>query len=284
MCRTFFLSGFFVVSALMSGCKDDDPTVKTTFDLVVDAPVTVKSGEEKTIYVYKDPGVTQTRYANKITFTVPANISQVHLTRFTGSTAPKIDEPREVGSEQFNNHQVLAVIRKSQSYTFAPGIGLKLNASDKFDVGMKVINPTTSDITSLKSSVSIDAPETTVTHEALPFIFYNTMVSMPPGATGKSTYSFKPTEKMNVVMLSNFSSKYITYLEIYIVKSGVSELVYTSKDWENPLIKSFDPLVLNPGDALKLEATYTNPTNHTVHFGDGSDDDFTGAFGYYYKD
>lgn len=287
MRKTFLIFSLFVLLCLLLSCKNDDsaddPAPKTTFDIVVDAPVTVKAGEDQTVYVYKDVSVPETRYANKITFTVPAHITHVTVNRYDGSPVPTLDQPR-IGSEDIEKEIPVALARRSQVFSFAPGIGLKLSANDKFDVGIRVINATATDITPVKSSIVFEAPATTVTHEAMPFVFYNLMVYMPSGATGVSTYTYQATEKMNVVMLTNFSSKYITDLKIHVIKASTQELVYTSTDWEDPLVKSFDAMVLNAGDKLKLEATYTNPTSHAISFGTSSEDDFTGVFGYYYRD
>ena len=283
MRKVLSVSVFFVAFSLLLSCKSDDPSPKTTFDISVDAPVTVAAGAESYVYVYKESGVPETRYASKISFTVPDNIYEVKVNRFTRSSSPTLNEPRKV-DEDFSNHTTIAMARKSHTFSFPSGVGLKINANEKFDIGMKVINPTATDIKSLKSSVTFEAPTTTITHEALPFAFYNLNVSMPPASAGTITTNFTAPEKWTLVMMTSFAGKYITNVKVSTIKNGIAAEVYNSNDWEDPLVKTLDALVLNPGDKLKLEADYNNTSNHTVTFGNGSDDDFTGVFLYYYKD
>jgi hypothetical protein len=61
------------------------------------------------------------------------------------------------------------------------------------------------------------------------------------------------------------------------------EIVYTNNDWEHPLLKSFStPIVLQPGEGLTSEVTYTNNTSKTVGFGLTSEDEMNIIFGYWY--
>jgi hypothetical protein len=277
------VSVFFIALSLLLSCKSDDPAVQTTFDMLLDAPVAIAAGEETYVYVYKESGVAETRYASKISITVSDDINEVKVNRFTSSPLPTLNEPRK-GAEDFNNHTTIAMARKSHTFSFPSGVGLKINSNEKFDIGMKVINVTATSINSLKSSVTFEAPATTITHEALPFTFYNGNVNMPAGSTGTITTTFTATEKWHLVMMTSFASKFITNVKVSTIKGGTITEVYNSTDWEDPLVKSLDAIALNVGDGLRLEADYNNTSSQPVRFGNGSNDDFTGVFAYYYRD
>ena len=61
--------------------------------------------------------------------------------------------------------------------------------------------------------------------------------------------------------------------------------VYIAYDWEHPPILELDPpLILEPGQGLRLEATYNNTTNRTLRFGLLSVDEMMILFGAYYVD
>ncbi len=63
------------------------------------------------------------------------------------------------------------------------------------------------------------------------------------------------------------------------------ELVYIAYDWQHPPILELDPpLVLEPGQGLRLEATYNNWTDRTLHFGLLSVDEMMILAGAFYVD
>jgi Copper type II ascorbate-dependent monooxygenase, C-terminal domain len=52
------------------------------------------------------------------------------------------------------------------------------------------------------------------------------------------------------------------------------ELLYSSEDYENPLLKVFPtPVVLKAGEGLVSTVTYNNTTNRTLTFGITSEDE-----------
>ena len=63
------------------------------------------------------------------------------------------------------------------------------------------------------------------------------------------------------------------------------ELVYIVYDWQHPhILELHPPLVLEPGQGLRLEATYNNCTDRTLHFGLLSVDEMMILLGAYYSD
>ena len=61
--------------------------------------------------------------------------------------------------------------------------------------------------------------------------------------------------------------------------------MYIAYDWEHPPILELDPpLTLEPGQGLRLEATYDNNTTRTLRFGLLSVDEMMILFGAYYVD
>jgi hypothetical protein len=60
------------------------------------------------------------------------------------------------------------------------------------------------------------------------------------------------------------------------IKGGArnGELIYTSADYEAPLVKTYSPaLVLKAGEGLTTTVTYNNTTNRTIKFGVTSEDE-----------
>ena len=60
------------------------------------------------------------------------------------------------------------------------------------------------------------------------------------------------------------------------IKGGTrnGELIYTSEDYENPLVKTYSPaLVLKAGEGLTTSVSYNNTSNRTIKFGVTSEDE-----------
>ena len=63
------------------------------------------------------------------------------------------------------------------------------------------------------------------------------------------------------------------------------ELVYIAYDWEHPPILELDPpLVMEPGQGFKVEATYDNWTGRELNFGFLSEDEMMILYGFFYTD
>ena len=78
----------------------------------------------------------------------------------------------------------------------------------------------------------------------------------------------------------------MTRFDVYIsggARDG--ERVYRATDWAHPPILEIDPpLTLEPGQGLRLEATYFNESAQTIRFGFRSEDEMMIVFGYYFTD
>jgi hypothetical protein len=89
---------------------------------------------------------------------------------------------------------------------------------------------------------------------------------------------------MHVFQLFSHAHEHMTEFRVHVVggpRDG--ELVYLSNDWEHPPILELDPpLVLDPGQGLRLVTTYDNDTDRTLNFGLLSQDEMMILFGYYY--
>jgi hypothetical protein len=112
----------------------------------------------------------------------------------------------------------------------------------------------------------------------------NTSIDINPGERKTFTKTFTFNTVTRIVMLTSHYHKLGEKYEIKIsggTRDG--EVVYSSTDWEHPLVKSFTPPIeLQPGEGLTSVVTYFNNTNKKVGFGLTSEDEMNIIFGYYY--
>jgi hypothetical protein len=61
--------------------------------------------------------------------------------------------------------------------------------------------------------------------------------------------------------------------------------LYVNHDWADPPLTIFDPPIdTTPGQGFRYSCTYYNPTNQTVSFGEGFNQEMCFLWAYYYPD
>jgi hypothetical protein len=109
-------------------------------------------------------------------------------------------------------------------------------------------------------------------------------IVLPPNKKTTLTTTFMVEEETVIPMLLSHYHKLGEKFEMRITggpRNG--ELVYSSADYENPLLKTFaTPLVLKVGEGLTSIVTYNNTTNRIIRYGVTSEDEMNIAivFGY----
>jgi hypothetical protein len=115
--------------------------------------------------------------------------------------------------------------------------------------------------------------------------YYETELSLPPNQkTTVNTDFMVKKETVIPLMLSHYHKRGEKF-EVRI-KGGTrnGELIYTSEDYEHPLVKTFSPaLVLKVGEGLTTNVTYNNTTNRTIKFGVTSEDEMNIMIAFKYE-
>jgi Copper type II ascorbate-dependent monooxygenase, C-terminal domain len=105
--------------------------------------------------------------------------------------------------------------------------------------------------------------------------YYQTDLSLPPNQKTTVNTDFIVTKETVIPLIISHYHKRGEKFDVRI-KGGArdGELIYTSSDYDAPLVKSFTPaLVLKPGEGLTTNVTYNNTTNRTLKFGVTSEDE-----------
>ncbi|MBT8401837.1 MAG: hypothetical protein KJO98_15260 [Rhodothermia bacterium] len=171
----------------------------------------------------------------------------------------------------------------SMDYRFPPGVALRLPAGKGLDLNSHYVNRSNDPITG-EVHVNLHTVDPGEAQRVAEVLFLNNLnISLPPQQTTTLTRTYRFTDRREVFMLFSHAHQHMQEFRVYVdggTRSG--ELVYIAYDWEHPPIAEIDPpLVLEPGEGLRLEATYNNWTDRTLTFGLRSEDEMMILFGYY---
>ena len=170
------------------------------------------------------------------------------------------------------------------NYHFPPGVALRIPANGGFDVNPHYVNRSDEVIQGEIYANLHTVDSSQVEHVAELLFMNNPDFSLPPQAITTVTRTFLVEERIEIFQLFSHAHEHMTEFRVFIdggPRNG--ELVYIAYDWEHPPILELDPtLTLEPGQGLKLVATYDNDTNGTISFGLLSSDEMMILFGAYY--
>jgi hypothetical protein len=171
------------------------------------------------------------------------------------------------------------------NYHFPPGVALRLPANSGLDMNSHYANRSS---TIIKGEVYANlhfAEPAKIKHVAEVLQLSNFDINLPPQKITTLTKTFTFSERTHIFQLVSHAHEHMTEFKVEVAggpRNG--EVVYIAYDWAHPPILKIDPpLVLEPGQGLKLIVTYNNWTNRTLTFGLLSQDEMMILFGYFYK-
>ena len=186
----------------------------------------------------------------------------------------------------------------AMDYHFPPGVALRVPSDYGFDMNSHYLNYTNEPITGEVYTNIHTVPLSDVEYVAEILMLNNTDFSLPPGevTTVERTYMYNQilsesgldsnADQINIFQLFTHAHEHLLRFDIELVDNvGNSELIYTALDWQHPPILDLNPpLILVPGQGLKMIATYDNWTDEFLNFGLLSVDEMMIIFGYVYTD
>ena len=170
-------------------------------------------------------------------------------------------------------------------YKLPEGVALKIPGEYGLDQNSHYVNRTDSImIGEVYTNIHL-VEKDNVKHVAELFDFNNRDIYLPPKKITTIEKIFRVDETYHFGQV--FSHAHEKMIEFIVEISGGDrngEVIYWTDDWQHPPIINYEPpIVLNPGEGLKLKATYDNPTNNPISFGFKSTDEMMILFGWHYK-
>lgn len=185
----------------------------------------------------------------------------------------------------------------SMDYEFPEGIALRMPSDYGLDLNGHYFNYTDQTIIGEIYANIHTIDEEDVEHVAEILMLNNTDFYLPANevTTIEATYSYNQIKNIhdldnnidNIYLFQLFSHAHQLMerfdIEFYNEETGEIQLIYTALDYQHPPILTLNtPLEINPGDYIKLQATYNNTTSSPVEFGLLSTDEMMILFGYFY--
>ncbi len=271
------------------------PAAGEGFQLKID-PFDVQPNFEREVFVRKNTPNTAVAYVNRIQLRGAPNSHHFVVYAFrNNSTLPAVNVLRDLRnsdgslitstlSEMQNHIFIGGGTDVNSDFTLPAGVAIRVPANTPLDLNAHYFNKTTATLRGENYVNFYTLPASRVQYYAKTLDLNNTGIDINPGERKTFTKTFTFNAVTRIVMLTSHYHKLGEKFEIKISggpRNG--EVVYSSTDWEHPLIKSFTPPIeLQPGEGLTSVVTYFNNTNKKVGFGLTSEDEMNIIFGYYY--
>ncbi len=167
-----------------------------------------------------------------------------------------------------------------------PGVAIRLPKNTLLDLNSHYVNRTSQPATGEVYTNLHFADPSEVEHEARFFSLNNLDISLPAGEVTTLEKDFTFSKRTHIVQLLSHAHQLMVEFRVEMIGGAHDgELIYAAYDWDHPPILRFDsPLVLEPGEGFRLEATYDNTTDQEINFGFLSTDEMMILFGISYRD
>jgi hypothetical protein len=281
-----------------SACQEDiTPLAAPThgFQLKIDQ-FSIPKNFEREIFIRKNtPNITPV-FVNRLEMKGRSNSHHLVVYTYRNATLlPPADIVRDlrnpdgsinlITSATMQNHVFLGGgTDVNADFTLPTGVALRVEPATPLDLNAHYFNKTNLTLIGENYINFHTIPESSVQYVAKTLDLNNLDIQIPAGQTKTFTKTFTFSTITRVVMLTSHFHKLGQKFVIKIAggpRNG--EIVYTNTDWEHPIMKSFStPIVLQPGEGLTSEVTYTNNTSKAVGFGLTSEDEMNIIFGYWY--
>jgi Copper type II ascorbate-dependent monooxygenase, C-terminal domain len=259
------------------------------------APFPVQAKFEREFYVRKDLGNTEEVYLNG--FEMKARPGTHHMIAYSFGKEDVLPQANVIYDQNMPNNT--AALRSGKStggplfqspaaeykFTLPDGYAVKTAANTSFYMNSHYFNSTDRTRFGELYVNFYTTPKAQVKQELDVEYWEPGEITLPPNQTTtmKTDYIMKK-ETVIPLLLSHYHKRGKKF-EVRI-KGGVrdGELIYTSEDYEHPVVKTFSPaLVLKAGEGLTTNVTYENNTNRTLKFGITSEDEMNILIGFKFE-
>ena len=281
-----------------TACQEDItplPLPAQGFQLKIDL-FSIPKNFEREIFIRRNtPNITPV-YVNRLEMKGRSNSHHLVVYSYRNSSLlPQADQIRDLRnadgslnlftSATMQNHVFFGGGTDVNSdFTLPAGVAMKIDPATPLDLNAHYFNKTNYTLQGENYVNFHTIPESSVQFVAKTLDLNNLDIQIPAGQTKTFTKTFTVNTLTRIVMLTSHFHKLGQKFVIKIAGGARNgEIVYTNTDWEHPLLKSFTtPIVLQPGEGLTSEVTYTNNTSKAVGFGLTSEDEMNIIFGYWY--
>jgi hypothetical protein len=253
-------------------------------------PVTLAPGEERVVCL--DRRMASERATDIVNISSELTEGGHHLVFYKSNATEETTTPVECSSFRgvFAGMVPLYIAQKAHTaLQFPPGIAYSLPAGQMVRVELHFLN-TTQQPLAVTGTVLLEEARSGVVVDHANLMFYgNINIRIPALSTatvGPSFHKFRATTP-HIFGLTGHQHHRGTGVSIELGSSATGPVtpLYVNHDWADPPLTIFDPPIdTTPGQGFRYSCTYYNPTNQTVSFGEGFNQEMCFLWAYYYPD
>jgi hypothetical protein len=274
-------------SADGSSGKDGAPTGNGY--TVTTGPITLEPGGERVVCI--DRRLDSDHATDIVNISSELTEGGHHLVFYKSNATVETTTPIACSSFQgvYTGMVPLYIAQKAQTaLQFPSGVAYTLPARQMVRIELHFLNTTTKPL-DITGTVHLEEARagTVVDHANLMF-YGNLNISIPPqseATVGPTFRAFRATAP-HIFGLTGHQHHRGTGVTIELgSRGGAMTPVYTNHDWADPPLTIFDPpIATSAGQGLRYTCTYFNPTNQTISFGEGANQEMCFLWAYYYPD
>jgi hypothetical protein len=260
-----------------------------TYD-VTTGPVTLMPGEERIVCI--DKKLPTTAAIDMVKITSELTQGGHHLVFYKSAATAEVSTPYTCQTfRDITTGTVPLYIAQKPStvLNFPKGVAYTMPAAQMVRVELHFLNSTTAPLAVTGTVHITDAVAGTVTEHANLMFYGNLKIAIPAQSTATVGPTFRKfaSAAPKIFGLTGHQHQRGTGVTIELASgaTGTATNVYTNTDWADPPLTIFDPpLVPTAGQGFRYTCTYNNPTNSTVTFGEGVNQEMCFLWAYYYPD
>jgi hypothetical protein len=260
-----------------------------TYDISI-GPVMLAPGEERIVCV--DKKLPTTAAIDMVKITSELTLGGHHLVFYkSGAT---VEAPTPYTCQTFRDIMSgtvpLYIAQKSSTVlNFPKGVAYPMPAGQMVRVELHFLNSTAAPLPVTGTVHVTDAVAGTITDRANLMFYGNLRIAIPPQsmATVGPTFRKFAAAAPKIFGLTGHQHQRGTSISIELASAatGAGTHVYTNTDWAEPPLTIFDPpMVPTAGQGFRYTCNYNNPTNGTITFGEGVNQEMCFLWAYYYPD
>lgn len=165
------------------------------------------------------------------------------------------------------------------------GIAMELKAGQQLVLNLHLVNPQDTPLRGQSGILMRQMPEDEVEQRAESLMAGTIKLDLPAGETTTQRGTCTMTGETNLFAVVPHMHSLGVHLKVTAHSSVMGDVVLTDRpyDFDSQLTYMLDQRVpMKAGDKVDVDCTYTNPSDHTVQFGNGSKDEMCYAGLYRY--
>jgi hypothetical protein len=155
--------------------------------------------------------------------------------------------------------------------TFPQGVGLKLSAGDTLYLQLHIFNTTAQMLTGTSGVEVLEIDPADIQNEAELFLPGTMSFAIPPNQVYSASGTCTVNAPQTLFAVNPHMHQLGTHLKTTLTVGGVDMLLHDGDySFDHQEFIPFEPVVLQPGDTITTECTWTNNTPQTVYWGESS--------------